>query len=122
MKTLINGQKIRSADMTVSYDVTFHIVRFTGKHVETLEHFNERNSVKNGVVAFATNPGCSITAAYPGKKEAMDARRVAFEASQIIEDGEIVTADGRFFKARFLGKQYSDPFAFDETDAQGVRI
>jgi hypothetical protein len=59
------------------------------------------------------SPAC-LTADYPGKAEAHAAKRAAYAAAVLIENGELVEIEGRVYKARYTRRDCCDPVIFEE--------
>ena len=122
MKTvkLTDKQRVRIPGDSWIYDLTFHIEKYDPDYygridpTYSVERFNEINRTKFGIVAFVTNPGTCLVADYPGKEEAMRREKEEYEASPIIEEGDVVEVDGieHTFIAHVNGTKYSDCVSF----------
>lgn len=71
------------------------------------------HAIANGhELAWTTQAPAVLTADYPGKDAELDAKRAEIEAAPEIADGDQVEIEGRAYRVRVLGQQYSDPVAF----------
>jgi len=116
MKTvkLYEGQRVRIAGDSWIHKLTFHIGNWCkGYYIENdnVERFNTVNNTSFGICAFVTNPGCSITANYPGKDAEIARDKAEYESAVLIENGDIVEVEGieYTFIATVIGVRYSDP-------------
>lgn len=53
-----------------------------------------------------------LSSNYPGKAEALAAKAEAIAAAVEVENGQIVSIEGRIYKIYVNGQQYSDPIGF----------
>ena len=102
MKTikLVNKQRVRIPGDSWVNSLTFYVADY--------------EEAPLGVIAFVVNPGVCITADYSGKEDVMNRDKAEYEASPLIEEGDIVTVDGieHTFIAHINGIKYSDPVSF----------
>lgn len=117
MKTLTNGMLLKVAGVVWCDKISFHIDRYADwpedhKAIRSLEKYNEIEGVTNGVSIFAIKSGYSITDNYPGKAEQTAKDKLAFEAATMLENGEVIEADGSLYTVKIMGLQYSDPIHF----------
>lgn len=57
---------------------------------------------------------------YEGKCEKLLRNKLEFESSIMLEDGQVVKCEGRFYKVKIVGKQYSDPIHFQEIERKVI--
>lgn len=60
-------------------------------------------------------PAC-LTADYPGKAEKLAADKAAYEAARLLENGEIIRVENRYYRVKYVGIQYSDPIHLIEVE------
>lgn len=73
----------------------------------------ESRAKQNGhSMAFTTQDPSIITADYPGKAEELAAKRARIDAAPELQDGQLVEIEGKRYKSRLVGHDYSDPIHF----------
>jgi hypothetical protein len=118
MKKLIDGQQIRT-DMD-KYRPEIFVKSIEGyrrsRNASPEEVAASYEKTKNDGHPTAwtfQSPAC-ITADYPGKAAKLAADKAAYEAADLVKNGEIVEIEGRLYRTVYMGIQYSDPVKFME--------
>jgi len=112
--TLSHGQIIRVKGFPhYAGQITIGTVQgYAAKYGEDQAEALDR-AVKNGhPLVWSHQESAVLSSDYQGKAEAAAAKAAAIAAAVEVENGQIVSVEGRSYKVYVNGQQYSDPIGF----------
>jgi len=115
MKTLYNDEQVRMNEFKFRTQV---FVGTTKAFIEkTFAGDEERIKIeiekaKDEKQVWTYRSPSVLTANYPGKEKEMEMKKARYFASVVLENDEVVMVDGKEYRVKLVGEQYSDPIHF----------
>lgn len=110
---LVHRQQVRVAGAVWSQAITVGTVEGYAKQYNEDPVEAAKCETERGFPLAWTNleSGC-LCSGYPGKAAAIAAKKLAFEAATVLENGMAVEIEGRKYTVKIMGLHYSDPIHF----------
>ena len=110
---LVHRQQVRVAGAVWPQAITVGTAEgYAKRYDEDPVEVVKREIARCHALAWTTlEPGC-LCSDYPCKAAAIAAKKAAFEAATVLEDGMAVEIEGRKYKVKIIGLRYSDPIHF----------
>jgi L-rhamnose isomerase len=109
VKKLQAKQQVKTSECVWCDEIFVHTLK--SFHGDDVEGYNK--SIDHGESEAWTlkSPYC-LTSNYPGKAEAIEKKKRAFDDAAMLADGEQVEIEGQSYTVRIIGLKYSDPIKF----------